>query len=147
MQCKPNGSLSILQPFAWEASWESQSKERGWGWRKPGLGCKAFSVGEYAAHSVGHAQVQLGLDCLVGCSCALGKGPLLPAPPGGRRGLWSFFNWTLQLNPQSNSHLGSWQPRLPITLCLGGSSEPLVSRSLLLHPPLLITSQPQFPCM
>lgn len=151
MQRKPNGSFSILQPFAGEASWEPQSKERGWGWRKPGLGCKAFSVGECAAYSVGHAQVHgvrlWGVAVLWAKQLEDWQVLLYLLQPGGGRGLWSFFDWTLQLNPQSNSHVGSWQPRLPITLCLGGSSEPLVSCSLLPHPPLLITSQPQFPCM
>lgn len=31
MQPKPNGSFSTLQPFAWEASWEPQRKEKGAG--------------------------------------------------------------------------------------------------------------------
>lgn len=38
--------------------------------------------------------------------------------PVGGRGPWSSFGWDLQLNPQSNSHLGSRQLPLPIAVCL-----------------------------
>lgn len=136
-----------------------RARTRGQGWRKPGLSCNGRLCQPQGGSCSGATGLRLSSGVQLCSPQSMGRtgrswrvwpASLLPAASLEAENLGVSFDWALQPNPQSNCHLGSWQPSLPGTLCLGRLlwvSVPLAPCSLLLHPPLLIGSEPQFPCM